>query len=87
MNVYQKILNYCNQNAINYTEKLTEYVQSLSIDGYVSNQYYFVCLHKSKNSRTTITDITFDIENLHGELYRIENRISYNKLINELGAL
>jgi len=84
-NVYQKIVNFLNQNNLMYSEKLYKFHKCLTIDGSASNNYYFVSLSYKDNSKTVITDITFDIENLHGELGRIELRISYNQLIKQLG--
>lgn len=87
MNTYNKIVKFLNQNSLNYTEKLNTYNKMLSIDGLASNNLFFVCLSNKTNSRAVITDYTYDIENTYGELCTIENRISYNKLMEYLGEL
>ena len=81
-------MNFCNQNNLSYSEKINTCSKHLIIDSNVCNRYFMVILSTYKNNaRTSITDITFDIELNDGEIGSIEYRISYNKLIEILSDL
>jgi len=86
-NTYQRIMKFCNDNSIIYREKLNTYSKALIIDASECNVFYYVSLSYKDNSRTSIVIHTFDIENTHGELISYDDRISYNKLIEQLGEL
>ena len=86
INTYKKIIKYLNRNNLTYREVIGTYSNSLIIDCTdVSNHYFMINLSHKLNSKCVILDISFDLEDSNGKLYRQEQRISYNQLIRLIG--